>query len=353
MLHSKANLSAGLALAIAVLLSFAPNAIANSIDIRAIGIELTHTEGNSIEKAFYNSLATNTGIDLNINFNSVDVVGVQTKDILRLVRADTFDVAEGSFAEMAQDDPFLEGVDLIGVAPNLETLRKVVDADRAALDDRIQKRFHAKILAMWPYGPQVFYCKTKIGGLADLKGLKVRSYTELMSALLATLGAIPVTMGFTDVYPALQRGVADCAITSPTSGNTGAWPEVSSYYFPLGINWSVQGHFMNLDTWNKFSPDQQKKIADAYAGLETDLWNLARDSTNDASNCNVGAPSCKNFKKYSMHLVEPTAEDNKLLGAAVSKTILPDWAKGCDAADPSCSKLWDDTVGEAVGLHAQ
>ena len=41
------------------------------------------------------------------------------------------------------------------------------------------------------------------------------------AGLLLALGASPVTMSFKEVYPALQRGVVDCAITSPTSGNTG------------------------------------------------------------------------------------------------------------------------------------
>ena len=80
-----------------------------------------------------------------------------------------------------------------------------------------------------------------------------------MSTLIEALGATPVTMSFKEVYPALQRGLVDCAITSPTSGNTGNWPEVTTHFLPLGISWSVNAHFINLDKWNSFSDAEKAK----------------------------------------------------------------------------------------------
>ena len=44
-----------------------------------------------------------------------------------------------------------------------------------------------------------------------------------------------------------QRRIA----ASPTSGNAGKWPEVTSHFLPLSVSGSVQGHFMNLDYWKK------------------------------------------------------------------------------------------------------
>ena len=64
------------------------------------------------------------------------------------------------------------------------------------------------------FGPQYFFCKPAVRSVADLRGLKVRSYTPSMTALLTNLGANPVSLQFSEVYPALQRGVVDCGITS-------------------------------------------------------------------------------------------------------------------------------------------
>jgi TRAP-type C4-dicarboxylate transport system substrate-binding protein len=348
MKHAAIGISAVAAFLLAP--QFAPSVGAADINLRASGIPSTHKYHIALERDFYKTLAAKTGLDVEANFNSLDVLGVAMKDTLRLARVGTFDVVETTAGEAARDDPFLEGLDLIGVSPSLETLKKAVEAYRKVFSDRVEKRFNAKVMTLWPYGPQVFYCKPKITGLADLKGLKVRSYTPSMSAVLEALGAIPVALSFKEVYPALQRGVTDCSITSPTSGNTGNWPEVTKYYMPLGINWSVNAHFMNLDTWKKMSPQAQKKIAAAYVKLEEKFWNLARNNNGDANNCNTGKDPCTKFKRFKMNLVVPSEADSKLLHTAVSQSVLPAWAKSCNAAEPTCSKIWNETVGKARGF---
>ena len=181
-----------------------------------------------IERPFFDAFAKNAGMTLATNYNPMDVLGVQAADALRLLRSGAFDVMSVQIGMASRDDPFFEGVDLIGVATDMVALRKVVDAYREVFDKRLQEKFGAKVLTLWPFGPQVFYCNTAIKSLDDMKGLKVRSFTPSMAALIQHLGATPVTLPFSEVYPALQRGVANCGVTSPTSGNSGKWPEVTT-----------------------------------------------------------------------------------------------------------------------------
>jgi len=204
--------------------------------IRATGLVSTHKFLTALEQEFYGGLAEKTGIDHAINFNPLDVVGVDMQDTLRMVRTGAFDIVQSTVGAAARDDAFLEGIDLIGVSTSMEQLQEAVDAFMPELEKRVAEKFNAKPLAVWPYGPQVFYCNADISSLDDFEGLKVRSYTSSMSTLIEALGATPVTMSFKEVYPALQRGVVDCAITSPTSGNTGNWPEVTTHFLPLGIS---------------------------------------------------------------------------------------------------------------------
>ena len=234
---------------------------------------------DEIEKPFFTALPKLMGAPININYNPMDVVNVQAADALRLLRSGTFDVMSVQIGMASRDDPFFEGIDLIGVSTNMKDLRKAVDAYREVFDKRLQTRFKAKVLTLWPFGPQVFYCNKPIKSVDDIKGLKVRSFTPSMAALIQNLGGTPVTLQFSEVYPALQRGVADCGVTSPTSGNAGKWGEVTTHFMPLSVSGSVQGHFMNLDYWNKFSPESQKKILDGFKQMEDRMWELADTPT--------------------------------------------------------------------------
>ena len=307
-----------------------------------------HVDG--IEKPFFVALPKLAGIPLNINYNPMDVLGVQAADALRLLRSGTFDIMSVQIGMASRDDPFFEGVDLIGVSTNMVDLRKAVDAYRTVFDERLQKRFNAKVLTLWPFGPQVFYCNKPISSVDDFKGLKVRSFTPSMAALIQSFGATPVTMQFSEVYPSLQRGVADCGVTSPTSGNSGKWPEVTTHFMPLSVSGSVQGHFINLEYWKKFSPEAQKTLLAQFKKMEDEMWNLADRANGDAANCNVGKEPCKEGTKFSMKLVAVTANDEKRVKDSVTKVVLPIWKASCNKIDPKCTDTWNATVGKARGL---
>lgn len=321
----------------------------NTIELRILGLVSTHTQHHALEKEFYENLARKTGLDLKINFNPMDVVGVDAKDTLRAVRSGTFDIVQSTIGPAARDDIFLEGVDLIGVSPTLDQLKEVAEAFETPFKERVRSRFNARVMAMWPYGPQIFYCRDSVKSLNDLQGKKVRSYTASMSALVTALGAIPVTLDFPETYMALQRGVIDCAITSPTSGTTGKWPEVTTQLLPVGIAWAMNAHWMNLDRWNKLSPEQQNKLDAAFKELEGQYWDMSRNLSQEAIDCTVGKENCANFTRYDMNLVEITEADQQRLAAAVSEKILPEWGKACNAVYSSCTRVWNDTVGKARG----
>ena len=308
----------------------------------------SHTD--AVERPFFESLAKAIGAKTQVNYNPYDVLGLQQGDALRSLRAGTFDVMTVQIGMAARDDPFFDGIDLVGVAPTMADMRKVADAYRAALDQRLQQRFNSKVMTLWPYGAQVIYCGTPLKSLDDLKGQKIRVHSQSLGALAQHFGAIPVTLQFAEVYPALQRGVVNCAVTSPTSGNTGKWPEVTSHILPLSLGGGMHGHFMNLDHWKKFSPEQQARLQAEFKKMEDRLWSVAADGNTDAMNCNLGKEPCnKPHTKYSMRAVDLAPADLQKFRAAVTKEILPLYKKTCVAVDPKCADTWNATVGKATG----
>lgn len=305
-----------------------------------------------IESAFFGELGSLSGVDISVNYNPMDVVGVKAQDAFRMLRSGIFDVMSVQIGMASRDDPFFEGIDLIGVSTTMEDLREAVDAYRDAFDARLQDRFNAKVLTLWPFGPQVFFCNAPIETLADLEGLRIRSFTPSMSAMIEHFGATPVTLQFSEVYPALQRGVVSCGVTSPTSANTGNWPEVTTHLLPLAVSGSVQGHLMNLDAWKRFSPEEQAALTETFAQLENQLWDLAINATGDAISCSTGG-ACTEHKPFSMTLVEISPADQAAIAEVAETVVLPIWRDICNNVDPNCTAIWNDTVGAARGLRIE
>ncbi|WP_226946191.1 TRAP transporter substrate-binding protein DctP [Roseobacter sp. TSBP12] len=222
----------------------------------------------------------------------------------------------------------------------MDELKQAVDAYREAFNARLGEKFGVKAVAIWPFGPQVFLCNQPVETLDDLQGLKVRSFTASMSTLLEDLGATPVTLSFPEVYPALQRGVASCGVTSPTSSNTGKWPEVTSHLYPLSVSGSVQAHLVNLEWLNSLSEEQNAAFEASMAEMETGFWALAVETNDVAQSCSTGGdcPDDGLYTSYDMTLV-PVSDTDKATVAEVAATkILPEWAARCEAGYPAAPR---------------
>lgn len=282
-------------------------------------------------------------------------VGINLADGLRLLSSGTFDMATIQVGSVAKDDPFLEGIDLIGVSTNMDDLKLAVDAYREVFNARLEEKFGVTAAAIWPFGPQVFLCDSEMTSLADLDGLKVRSFTASMSTLLENLGATPVTLSFPEVYPALQRGVASCGVTSPTSSNTGKWPEVTTHLYPLSVSGSVQAHMVNLDWLNGLSEEDRTAFDTVMADMEAALWDVAVETNGIAQSCSTGGdcPEGGIYTSYDMTLVPVTDTDKARVAEISATAVLPDWAATCEASYPGCTAIWNETIGDARGLSIE
>ena len=302
------------------------------------------------EQPFFEGFARSTGLPIEMDYKPMDVVGVKDSDGLRVIKSGLFDIVALRLAQASRDDPTLLGPDIVGLSTDYETARKVWDQWKGPLDARLQERHGAKLLASYPFGPQVLFCKGAIGGLADLKGRKVRVSDQSLAKFVEKLGAIPVTLAFGETQQALERGVTDCAITGPSSANSAGWPEVATHVLPLGFQVHQVAFAMNLARWNALPADQKTKVAEAFRRFEADAWAYSRELWNDASACNVGRDPCRIGKKFALKEVPATAADRQLVADAVRTVSFPLWAESCDKVHEKCSAAWKQAVGPLVGI---
>jgi len=70
-----------------------------------------------------------------------------------------------------------------------------------------------KVLAMHVHGPgNIFTSKKQVKTMADIKGLKLRAPTRMVTKLLASMGAVPVGVPVPAIPDALSKGVLDGAV---------------------------------------------------------------------------------------------------------------------------------------------
>jgi TRAP-type C4-dicarboxylate transport system substrate-binding protein len=321
------------------------------IKLKAIGQPLaTGLIQKNKEQPFFEQFAARTGLPIDVDYKPIDTLGIKDTEQLRVMKAGLFDIVSLRVSQNSRDEPTLLGLDLVGASPDYATGRKVVKAYFGTVDARLQQQFNVKLLGIWPFGPQILFCKKPFNKLADIKGMKVRTYDQNLSKFIESVGATPVPVSFADTHQSLSLGVVDCAITGPSSANSAGWPEVTTHQMPLGFQLALNGYAITTKAWNRLSPDQQAKLQAAFDGLSEEIWTYSESLFQDALNCNAGKDPCTTGKKFKLVDVPVTPEDGQLVRSAVGKISLPVWAEVCDKSNPGCSQKWTATVAPAIGL---
>lgn len=90
-----------------------------------------------------------------------------------------------------------------------------------------------------PASPPVLQCTQPMTTLAELKDKQIRASSPTMARQINELGAIGVSLPFSEVYEALQRGILDCLVGSHTFGVTTGTLEVAPHFIHLTTaSWS-------------------------------------------------------------------------------------------------------------------
>jgi TRAP-type C4-dicarboxylate transport system substrate-binding protein len=332
--------------------SLAPVAHAQErLKFKAIGQPLaTGLIQKNKEQPFFENFAAKTGLPIDVDYKPVDTLGIKDTEQLRVMKAGLFELVSLRIAQNTRDEPTLLGLDLVGASPDYATARKVAKAYYDTIDQRLQQQFNVKLLGLWPFGPQVLFCKKPITKLADIKGMKVRVYDQSLAKFIEMVGGTPVPIGFADTHQSLSLGVVDCAITGASSANSAGWPEVTTHQMPIGFQMALNGYAMTMKSWSALKPDQQAKLKAAFDAQTEDVWKYSEELFQDALNCNTGKDPCTTGKKFKLVNVPVSPADLELVRGAVTKVSFPAWAEVCDKSNPGCSQKWQSIVGPQIGL---
>jgi TRAP-type C4-dicarboxylate transport system substrate-binding protein len=273
-------------------------------------------------------------------------------EVIRLVRSGQVDIGAAPLPTVSGDVPFLDAVDLAGLNPTIDHAKKVASA-MVPLANKELARFNTRLLAVYPFPAQVFFCRAPVKSLADLKGKKVRTHGGSLNDLMAAIGAQAVGIGFPEVYSALDKGVADCAITGTSSGNGAKWYEVTSHLYTLPVGWAIAGYFVNISWWNKLDPAVRDFMAATMKQVEDAQWALGREATEDGIACNGGnAAGCRIgtlVKTKPMTVNPPNDADRETVRRMLSEKVLPAWVQRCGAR---CADIFNEHLAPITGVKS-
>ena len=130
-----------------------------------------------------------------------------------------------------------------------------------------------KPLGFWYETPTVvFTSEKKVETLNDIKGLKIRTYpSATLESMLSALGANPTVIPGNEVYLALQNGVVDGAVTTPSFAVSLKLDEVLKYITDIKLVFGGYIFAMNKSFYDGLSNDLKAKVN--RAAKKATAWN--------------------------------------------------------------------------------
>lgn len=335
------------ALAAAFLAADTSSALAKKL--RVVGSWSSLTLYKNFEQPFWTEVVPKE-LGFETSMTSLAQVKLSGPAVMRQMDTGVFDVVHTVADYVVPDSPALAGLDLPALATDIEKARKVVDAYRPTLEKYLAKDFNVKLLSVVPYPAQVIFSREKFNGLADLKGKKIRASGWTTSEFVTALGASGVTLSFSEVPQALQRGVVSCAITGSLSGFSAGWGEVSDYVYPLPVGgWDYVIGTMSLSTWNTLSGEQQEKLQELVTTrLETPAWQVTADETIAGLDC-LSGKECAYGTPGNVEILPISEGDRELSKEILINSVLPAWAEKVDA---DVVRQWNESVGKVTNITA-
>jgi len=317
--------------------------------LNAVGTWSSLTNFQKHEEPFFNTRLREAS-DGNIvgKIQSQSGLGLKGFEIMRLVKNGVFDFAFGLPGYVAAENAIFEGADLSTLTQDIDTQRKVSDAYYPTLEKSFADIYNAKLLMLYPFPSQTLWCNGEVNGIEDLKGKKIRVYSTTLGDFVEGVGGTSVTVSFSEVIPALEKGVVDCAITGTMSAYTAKWNQVATHAYTLRVGWGLAFGAINMNKWNSLSESQQTLLQSEIATLTDAMWAETATEDDVAISCITGG-ECAIGEAGSMTLVEPSEADLKARDSIATEVVLARWAERCGA---DCAANWNETVGPILGLTA-
>lgn len=241
-------------------------------------------------------------------------------DIKRAVQTGQAQMGEVLMSLHENEDP-IYGIDVVPfLAASFPESMKLWKVSKSAVEKKLASQGMVLLFAV-PWAPQGIFANKEINSVADMKGLKWRSYNVGTARIGELVGAQSVTVQAAELAQALATGVVNSFITSAATGyDSKSWESVKYFYDTKA--WIPKNMtIMNKAAFDALDKPTQDAIMKAAAVAETRGWKMWEDKS---------GWYLDQLKSHGMVVQPPSAQlaaDLKKLG----DQLTADWLKKAGA----------------------
>lgn len=213
---------------------------------------------------FAQCVTTGTGGDIEIVTHASGAL-FKGADIKRAVQTGQAPIGERLLSGHQNENPVF-GVDSIPfLATSFDDAAKLWKASKPTIEKVLDEQ-NLVLLYSVPWPPQGLYFKKEVNSVADMKGVKFRSYNNATARLAELTGMSPVTIEAAEISQAFATGVAESMVSSGATGyDRKVWESLTHFYEVDA--WLPRNYIMvNKDVWGK-TDDASKNVVTACAQL--------------------------------------------------------------------------------------
>jgi len=233
-----------------------------------------------------------------------------------------------------------EVFDLPFIFDDYSDLRKVTEG---AVGQRLLDTLKSKGirgLAYWDNGFKAFSANRPLHGVSDFGGLKMRIQSSMvLEAQARALGAVPVVIGFSDVYPALGAGVVDAAENPISNFYTQRMHEVQRHVTLTRHGYLGYAVIVNARFWDALPAHLRAMLERAMKDATQFANHIAREKNEEdlariraAGTTEVYVPSASERRALKKTLLAVHKQMEARLGAKLIRDIYE--ATGFDPEGP-------------------
>jgi TRAP-type C4-dicarboxylate transport system substrate-binding protein len=244
---------------------------------------------------FGQCVATGTGGDINIVIHPNGSL-FKGNDIKRAVQTGQTQIGERLLSSHENENPIFGTDSIPFLAISYEDSVKLYAGARPELDKVLEDQGLVLLYSV-PWPPQGLYFKKDVKSVADMAGIRVRSYNKATARLAELTGMAPIQIEAAEISQALSAGVIGSLITSAVTGqDSKVWEQLDHFYEVKA--WMPRNSvIVNKAIWDGISEKNKAAIKDCATKAESAGLQKSKDA-NDAA--------LLTLKKNGMMVLQPS-----------------------------------------------